>query len=87
MTTHRTRNAPEWPAHHDGKPLTRAEVAQHDPALALRFAPALRRLFVPGEVRLVHRERGRVYAADGAVWSWDGSGFCREGSKERRCLS
>ncbi len=31
---------PAWPVHHDGKPLTRHEVATHDPALARRLTPS-----------------------------------------------
>ncbi len=39
-STHLPRaSAPVWPSHHDGKPLTRNEIATHDPALARRLAP------------------------------------------------
>ncbi len=35
-----TQSRPVWPRHHDGKPLSRNEIAQHDPALARRLSPA-----------------------------------------------
>ncbi len=35
-----TQSRAVWPRHHDGKPLSRTEIAHHDPALARRLSPA-----------------------------------------------